>query len=253
MLNRQEEYVKMKFAEGKLWWYKILHEHVLNAIKKNFQSKEIKILDAGCGTGGLMTFLITHGYNEIKGFDFSPYAVEANPLKETHEVLEMDVRKATEQYPQAYFDVIVCNDMLYFIPDSELPTVLSNLYKLLAKGGVMIVNLPAHELFKGMHDISVGIDKRWTFKRFRAVVEKAQLDAQSLTYFYWPLFLSPLIFIARVFQRLAMKKTSNIQSDVNVPPVVINQLFYTLTKAERHFPFRKIIGSSLFVVIARGK
>jgi len=251
MLNREEEYTKMKKAEGQLWWYKILHEHVLETMQSVSLSKEIKVLDAGCGTGGLLRFLGKEGYTNLKGFDLSTYAVEASKFHGGYETVQLNVKDASTYFLHDYFDVIICNDVLYFLPDTELPHVVRGLLQLLNKDGILIINLPAYNVFKGMHDVSVGIRKRWTYKRFKNLVDMAPLGYRVVQYYYWPLLLAPLILCARLFQRMKMRFGAEIKSDVDVPPVVINKLFYTLTKAERFLPFRKIIGSSLFITIGR--
>ena len=75
MLINEYEYQRMFEAESHLWWYKILHEKILKLISLNKNDKNLKILDAGCGTGGLITFLKKNGYLNIKGFDYSDAAV----------------------------------------------------------------------------------------------------------------------------------------------------------------------------------
>ena len=70
MLKNDQEYQQMYNAETNLWWYKILHEKVFDQIKRHSKNQEISLLDAGCGTGGLITFLKKNGY-EKKGNSYS--------------------------------------------------------------------------------------------------------------------------------------------------------------------------------------
>ena len=63
----KSEYLKMYNLETNFWWYKILHELVDFTISKNKKEGEIKILDAGCGTGRMMQIL--HKYVLVYGFD----------------------------------------------------------------------------------------------------------------------------------------------------------------------------------------
>lgn len=82
MLNRQEEYQKMSAVECNHWWYRTLHKLVLEALFKYTPDRDSNILDAGCGmrdagcgSGGLITFLSSYRYKNIKGFDLSDAAV----------------------------------------------------------------------------------------------------------------------------------------------------------------------------------
>ena len=57
MINNKKEYLKMDEVESKHWWYVSLHYLTLKAIQNKFNFLDVSILDAGCGTGGLLSFL----------------------------------------------------------------------------------------------------------------------------------------------------------------------------------------------------
>ena len=81
MIDSKEEYIKMENVESKHWWYVSLHNLTLKTIQKAFKQKDISILDAGCGTGGLLEKLISNNYKFVEGFDISEDAVEIARLK----------------------------------------------------------------------------------------------------------------------------------------------------------------------------
>src|ERR1700735_3723537 len=49
----QAEYALMDAAEHRLWWYRALHVRLIEALGM----LEGRVLDAGCGTGGLLATL----------------------------------------------------------------------------------------------------------------------------------------------------------------------------------------------------
>lgn len=253
MLNDFIEYDKMNDTESKLWWYRILHDQVITILKKKFDSKNISILDAACGTGGLMEVLTEAGFNHISGFDVSDYAASLARKKTGKEINVLNLKEADLVYDLHSFDVIICNDALYFIGEDQLPLVLKQLWSLLKKDGVFMINLPAFQCFKGMHDVSVGIQKRWTYRRFRCIAKDVFFDASLIKHFYWPFLLAPLILAARVLQRLQLKRKPDrkVVSDVQLPPSVINNIFYNITKCESCLPFSRWFGSSIFIAIYR--
>lgn len=253
MLNNPEEYDKMTNTESELWWYKILHEQVFNTLQKKSKAKNIAILDAACGTGGLMKRLIQQGFSNLQGFDVSPYAVSIAKEKTGKEINVLDLKKVDTIYTPNSFDAIICNDALYFVEENELPVVLEKFGNLLKEDGILIINLPAFQLFRGMHDVSVAINERWTYNRFKRVIHHSSLKNARIQHTYWPFLLSPLILATRLLQRLQLKITpdTKVVSDVQLPPMVLNRIFYNLTKWEYYLPFSRWIGSSLFIVIHR--
>lgn len=76
MLTTKYEYEKMARVEQKLWWYRALHEMVFDVLQEYTEDQSVRIIDAGCGTGGLMLYLKERGYSNIEGFDLSADAVE---------------------------------------------------------------------------------------------------------------------------------------------------------------------------------
>jgi SAM-dependent methyltransferase len=246
MLANKSEYDKMAAAEGRHWWYVTLHNLIYSTIKNRFTSRDIAILDAGCGTGGLMLYLTERGYALVNGFDVSDYALSHCRTRGLH-VLPGSLTDAASVYAGQQFDVITCCDALYFIDAPQQKAVLAQLYSRLRPGGLLMLNLPALECFSGIHDISVGIGKRYHHRLLPALLPSA-----SYSYRYWPVCLSPFIAMARYLQRQRMATGGfQINSDVAQPTPVINNVLRVALKVETMLPPVVPIGSSLFVVVSK--
>ncbi len=247
MLDRQEEYEKMSRVESEHWWYRTLHRLVLNSLATFFSAKDIAILDAGCGTGGLMRYLKDNGYDKLYGFDLSDDAVGICRGR-GFEVCQEDLRALDHVFHGQRFDVIVSNDTLCYLDRPEIGRFLEASYDRLNPGGVLICNLPALRGFKGIHDIAVGIRRRFTKKDIETWAGAGHWElVQQL---YWPLLLSPMIFLVRLWQRIILRLNPNtaIRSDIDIPHPLINHFLAHVCDWDighlRHRPF----GSSLFLV-----
>jgi SAM-dependent methyltransferase len=64
------EYALMDTAEHRLWWYRALHARILDALA----GVAGPVLDAGCGTGGLLVRLAQNRALAPIGVEFSPGA-----------------------------------------------------------------------------------------------------------------------------------------------------------------------------------
>lgn len=249
MIERQYEYEAMARCEEDLWWYKCLHELTLNKIEQHF-GKKAAILDAGCGTGGLLHFLQKNGYENITGFDVSPDAVRFAKSKYQLNVSHLNLLDSANAYAANSFDVIVSHDVLYFFETKE-QLALANLLALLKPGGMLLMNLPCGAAFKGTHDVAVGIKTRYTKQRIQKIVEGENLNITEMK--RWPFLLSPVIFSVRLLQRIKMMliKPKQYKSDVNIPPALLNNFFYKLTTFENKALNVKPWGSSIFITMCK--
>lgn len=250
MLDRHEEYDRMAECEQKLWWYRALHERTVEAIRQRFGEQPVRILDAGCGTGGLMMYLREQGFPQVEGFDLSDSAVRYCADRGL-QAQALNLKQMAQHYPAQSFDVIVSNDTVCYLDAAEREAFVNGGHALLRDGGLLIFNAPAHEVFAGVHDRAVGIGKR--FRRGDVGVMNAAGRMTEVRSGYWPFLLSPLILLVRTWQRigLATGLIREIRSDVSMPSPALNRLFLGLCRWEQRVLGLAPFGSSLFVVLQR--
>ena len=252
MIDNREEYKSMFEVEQKLWWYQILHERVLYQMTKQFGTKkEISILDAACGTGGLLSFLKQHGFSNLTGFDYSQYAIEFSKERNL-DVSFGDLKNVDNFRKVKRYDVICCNDAFYFLDDQQIINALKNFKERLNPNGIILINIHAHEAFAGTHDVAVGSSRRFILSDFTDYAKMAGLTISYNT--YWPFFLSMPIWVVRKWQRYQMRSgkinTAELHSDVSYPGDFINGILKTITTMEGVFLPSAPFGSSLFMVLS---
>lgn len=240
-------------AEERLWWYRFLHHKVLKTIASTFgDNKSIRILDAGCGTGGLMTFLGNEGYKNIVGFDYSVSAVQFSQERGLP-VSQLSIDDIYEKFSDEKFDVIVCDDVICTLEIQQIQDAFKNIDRLLKPNGIFVSNNNAFDIFRGTHDIAVGSKHRFTLNSLRRYYEPTDLEIIKST--YWSIFLSPLILAVRLLQQLKIKLNlvdeSKLVSDVSVPSPFVNEALYKLVKLEENLIAKSPFGSSLFTVFTK--
>jgi SAM-dependent methyltransferase len=253
MLDNDDEYEAMREAEEGLWWYKNLRRLVAHEVQRAFADRrdDVRILDAGCGTGGTLRHLRGCGYSCIEGFDLSERALElaaSGGLK----VRKLDLLDAPSTYAQAAFDVIVINDVMCFVPQEQWSELLRGYGRLLRKDGILILNLTAGREFAGIHDLVLSIPARADAKEFRGVAKAAGLSV--LREKRWPQLLAPAIWSVRFLQRQRIKAgvdKSKLHSDVHPIHPIANAVFYGLTRLEDTIVPWPVWGSSAFFVLTR--
>ncbi len=255
MIDNESEYRRMFGVEQKLWWYVTLHRKILRQIESRFGGfhPDLNILDAACGTGGLLSVLKDRGYRHCSGFDYSPHAVSFS-RKRGLDVEHGDLKNPDAFRPGEYYDVICCQDALYFLSDAEIIATLDIFRRRLRKGGIIIVNIHAFQAFAGTHDIAVGSTRRFTLADFRKYTAESRLQIVYQT--YWPFLLSLPILLVRTWQRIRMRKgdyeTAPPDSDVSYPGDAVNNILKGLMRLEESLLPSAPFGSSLFMVLRGG-
>jgi SAM-dependent methyltransferase len=245
----EDEYYRIAELETTHWWYRALHKKVLDIIENHFKDKTIEIIDAGCGTGGMIKLLYNNNYRNIKGFDISDTAVRiCNSNK--FEVFKGRLENIKEYFDNNSADAVICNDSLYFLGMQEQKRFADDVRNILRDNGIMIINMPALKAFRGIHDIKVGIRKRFSSKLLWSIFDKNYFSLINMS--YWPFLISPFIFMSRFRQRLFLKNNNvRIKSDLRRHSALINKVCYKITGIENRIIKSTPWGSSLFFVMKK--
>ena len=125
-------------------------------------SKGERVLDVGCGNGSML-FRIIHKYSELYGIDIAPSRLEEarvavsekySDLPNKFYFYEGDLDKTTE-FESEYFDTIVCLATLEHVYD--VYTLVKEIYRILKRGGDVIVEVPNIAYFKYRIKLLLGI------------------------------------------------------------------------------------------------
>lgn len=118
-----------------------------------------EILEVGCGIGNFTTFLT--GYGRVWAID-----INKDYLASTKQVINGkgkvgigDIEKGEFFFGDRKFNCIVCINVLEHIRDDI--SALNNLFKLLKKGGILILIVPSHQFLYGQIDKSIGHFRRY--------------------------------------------------------------------------------------------
>lgn len=117
-------------------------------IKENFDFTGKKILDFGCGMGGMTLWYATQWKCEVYGIDVDPNHYEiASILKTKHKVnnVKFELRNVLEKPLTEKYDYIILNDVAEHIPMDILDKILVQLKASLAPEGGIFLSYPPWE------------------------------------------------------------------------------------------------------------
>ena len=241
-----EEHEIMRSVEDHYWWYRALRRHIADSIDPAVASG--KLLDAGCGTGGMLQAVRERFPDaELVGLDAGSRGVELTRERQLNALL---VEGSVNQLPFAdeTFDCVLSIDVM--VSESVEPlAALQEARRVLRRGGQIIVNLAAFRFLRGEHDVAVDASRRFTRAELAKLLSCAHLTAERIT--YWNALLMPPVAIARWVSR--RRKNEKPRSDFRPLPRAANALLREIAllelNASRYFPLP--FGTSVFAVARR--
>jgi SAM-dependent methyltransferase len=239
------EYEALFQVEETHWWFLALRREIQAALEGSAVGGGADFLDAGCGTGGLLSALGGTGRRGI-GIDASPLALALAARRGLARLAAADATRMP--FPDSSFDAATSIDVLCHRGVEER-AALAELYRCLRPGGVLVLQVPAFEALRGPHDDAV-----WTNRRFRraevdGLLRDAGFRVRELRY------RNALLFPAAALWRLlGRRRRAASRSDVAPVPASVNAALSAVTRLEARLAragWRFPAGLSVFAVAER--
>jgi len=238
----------MAAVEDEMWFYRAPHSHLEREIEAGLKKKQAaipahtgpesvahtvatkikevgarEILDAGCGTGGLIRRLERRHVDwHWTGIDLEPLACELSRTRCAAKIVQGSL--GALPFADESFDAVVCSDVLYHLDDDT--AALREIFRVLQRGGSVVINVPAHRWLWSYHDVTVHGRRRYTRKELSGKLVEAGFTPQRLT--HWNALILPLVIVRR---KLLPPPSSG--SDVRLYPAPVEAMFRAGVKAEK--------------------
>jgi SAM-dependent methyltransferase len=132
------------------------------------------LLDVGCGPGRDLATFRRLGH-DVVGLDAAESFVRMAREETGCTVLQQDLLAL--ELPEAHFDGIFANAVLFHVPSQELPRVLCDLWLALKPGGVLFCSNPRGPDREEWHGLRYGSYLTWeTWRRYVTLAGFAELE-----------------------------------------------------------------------------
>jgi SAM-dependent methyltransferase len=217
-------YAKMDSNEADHWWFRARREILAHLIERTCRTGDMRILEAGCGTGGNLEMLKRFG--DLDAFEYDAQA-RALACKKSGREIPHGALPCEIPFKDKQYDLIVLFDVLEHIEDDA--ATLKALGARLAPGGTIMLTVPAMPWLWSAHDTYNHHFRRYTKTSLKRTVDAAGLRAQRTFYF------NSLLFPVAVLQRMSKRLTGRDNPDDVQPAPWLNEILYQIFRSERHF------------------
>lgn len=195
------EYHKLAQLEDRHWYFLSLHRHIGRALDQALpagESRPARLLDAGCGTGGLIRRIAPRRPAwQWSAVDLSPLACELATARAGRLASIAQASATGLPFPADSFDAVVSADVLAHVDDDA--RALAEAFRVLKPGGVAVVNVPAYPWLWSYHDEQVQARRRYTARGLGELLAAAGFRGIQST--HWNALLFPAIWARRKLLR----------------------------------------------------
>lgn len=224
-------------VENHHWWFLGMRRITVALVARVFRGRtDLEILDAGCGTGGGMTYLAPFG--SVTGCDLFPAALALCRRRGLTRLARATVTRLP--FADGSFDLVTSFDVLCHRQVGDWAAAVVEFHRVLREGGRVLLRLPAYDWLRGRHDEAVHTRHRFTAGEVAQALVAAGFSVEKLSY------ANTLLFPLALGQRLAARfaPRAGAESDLGrQPPRWLGGLLRRVLSGEapwleRHgFPF----------------
>jgi len=207
-----QDYAYLYDLEGNFWWFvgmrqitQVLLDRIIPAGGAG------RVLDAGCGTGGMMSRLTRYAANRgVVGIDFSETALRFCVRRQQ----ELLARASISELPfaDASFDLITSFDVLQHVPDEKDAQAIAEFYRVLRPGGVAFIRVAAYQWMRSGHDDAIAVQRRYDLDELTAHLRRAGFIIRKATY------ANTLLFPVAAIKRLIFTPKGRADAESEVKP-----------------------------------
>lgn len=232
----QLHYDEMSRLEESHWWHlarqQIIPDWLGRQLRELGFTRNLKILDLGCGTGKMLKILKQFG--ETTGVDSSKKAIAYAKVKGAGKVVLGNATKLP--FRAESFDLVTAMELLEHIKDDA--GALREWFRVLKPGGVLFLTAPAYVWMWGPADKFAHHERRYTRGQLVTLLKSNGFRPVRASYF------NTILFPGVALIRLARKPFVNLDHmegedlakafDFHIGPKFLSRLLYWLFSQERY-------------------
>ena len=241
---RPAEYDAMFQLEDNYWWFEGSMRFILSELGDLPAAVKGRVLDAGCGTGGLLRRLV---HRKAWGIEIASEGIRFCRQRGLDNVVQASITELPFQANS--FEVVLSIDVLVhqWVPDDV--GALREIHRVLVPGGFALLQVAAYRALWSAHDVATLTRHRYTRHELIEKIKSAGFDVVRVT--YRNTVLSPLAVLIKLLRRAGAKSAT--RSDLVGLPHLVDRVLFVIVAFENYVTRRVRLpfGVSIFCVVRK--
>ena len=175
------------------------------------RAHERDVLDAGCGTGGMLSWLTQYaGNRRVVGIDLSPTALEFCRERNHQQLTQGSI--AQLPFADSTFDLVTSFDAIQHVLDKGDVRAIAEIFRVLRPGGFAFIRVSAYEWLRSGHDEALNVQRRYTLGELSDEMHRVGFTIRRATY------ANTLLLPVAVIKRLVLSRFGSAHAESEVKP-----------------------------------
>ena len=204
---RAEDFDLLYSLEEKYWWFAAMRQITDTIAARELQTENLRILDAGCGTGFNLGYYGSGSGRDVYGLDITKEALDWVWKRGFHKIAQASVTEIP--YKSATFDLVFSFDVLQQLPSGINESGIREMHRVLKPGGHLFVRVAAFEWLRSSHDEELHTLHRFTRQELVEKLQRSGFDQEWSSYANG--FLFPVILMRRFLKHAGIGKGTDVR------------------------------------------
>jgi SAM-dependent methyltransferase len=204
---RAEDFDLLYKLEESYWWFVGMRQITDIIVARELRTPNLRVLDAGCGTGFNLAHYKSEDRRDIYGLDVTKEALDWVRKRGHQKVTQASVLEIP--FKSETFDLVFSFDVLPQLPANMNEAAIREMHRVLKPGGYLFVRAAAFEWLRSSHDEDLHTMHRFTRRELVEKLDRAGLEVEQSTYANG--FLFPVILIRRFLKHAGIGKGTDVK------------------------------------------
>jgi SAM-dependent methyltransferase len=193
--------------EEHFWWFSAMRRITDTIVSRELHSANLRILDAGCGTGFNLIHYASGTGRDVYGFDLTMEALEGVRKRGFPKIVQASVTEIP--FLSETFDLVFSFDVLQQLSVEMAQQGIREMHRVLRPGGFLFARAAAYEWLRSSHDEELHTVHRFTLSEMVGELGRAGFDVRWSSYANG--FLFPVILARRLLKRLGIGRGTDVR------------------------------------------